>query len=183
MKYLPLCSGNMHMQAYFSIFTLIMPSKANQFNQYSSCCWRSARALLPLPADFSICLTVRFNGPLTPLNSLKVDYHQVWTQAFWQFMQQKLKLWWAFLKASARKFQVCSFWVPWWLSNLNSDITASAISKGTWWLYVQNLHTLMIYKKIGQLRMVDSVKQNCSLLFFIQFLYKTFQLLWPGVSG
>ena len=47
-----MCSGNMHMQAYFSIFTLIMPSKANHFNHYSNCCWRSARALLPLPADF-----------------------------------------------------------------------------------------------------------------------------------
>ena len=31
--------------------------------------------------------------------------------------------------------------------------------------------------------MVDAVKQNCSLLFFIQFLYKTFQLLWTGVSA
>ena len=33
----------MHIQAYFSIFTLIMPSKANQFNKYSDCCGRATR--------------------------------------------------------------------------------------------------------------------------------------------
>ena len=39
----------MHNQAYFSIFTLIMPSKAIQFNKYSNCCWGTTRALLLSP--------------------------------------------------------------------------------------------------------------------------------------
>ena len=32
--------------AYFSIFTLIMPSKANQINRHSNCSWRAILALL-----------------------------------------------------------------------------------------------------------------------------------------
>ena len=46
----------MHIQTYFSIFTLIMHSKANQFNIYSKCCWCAAlalAALLLLPPDSS----------------------------------------------------------------------------------------------------------------------------------
>ena len=45
----------MHIQAYFSIFTLIMPSKAHQsrFNKYFNCCWGATLALLLSPADSS----------------------------------------------------------------------------------------------------------------------------------
>ena len=55
----------MHIQAYFSIFTLIIASKANYFNKYSNCCWCSTLALLLSPADSSHsgcsqqCWTVR----------------------------------------------------------------------------------------------------------------------------
>ena len=36
--------------AYFSIFTIIMPSKANQINRYSNCGWSATLALLLSPA-------------------------------------------------------------------------------------------------------------------------------------
>ena len=47
----------MHIQFFFSIFTLIMPSKAwkaNQFNKYSNCRWRSTRVLLQI-SSFASC--------------------------------------------------------------------------------------------------------------------------------
>ena len=43
MAYLPF------FQAYFSIFKLIMPSKANQFNKYSTYCGRATRQRLLSP--------------------------------------------------------------------------------------------------------------------------------------
>ena len=43
----------MHIQVYFSIFTLIMPFKANQLNKYSNCCCLGTLVLLLSPADSS----------------------------------------------------------------------------------------------------------------------------------
>ena len=58
----------MHFQAYFSIFILIVPSKAKQFNKYSNCCGaqleRCFFRLLILPIFLS------FNRPHTPLKIL-----------------------------------------------------------------------------------------------------------------
>ena len=60
MEHLPLCIFKlisiraftlMHIQAYFSILKLIVPSKANQFNKYSNCCGGATRARLLSPAD------------------------------------------------------------------------------------------------------------------------------------
>ena len=68
MAYLPLCN-NMHIQVYFSIFTLIMPVKAwkaNQFNKYSNCCWRTTPVLLQI-SSFASCTSWICRITLSPL--------------------------------------------------------------------------------------------------------------------
>ena len=42
----------MHIQAYFSIFRLIVLSKANHLNQYSTCCGQATLELLLSPAEY-----------------------------------------------------------------------------------------------------------------------------------
>ena len=58
----------MHIQAYFSIFTLIMPSKANPFNKYSNCSGSQRERCFFHRLNLLIFLS--FNHPYTPLKIL-----------------------------------------------------------------------------------------------------------------